>query len=345
MFTLLFFGIIFVVSFFLTRLIYGYALKKRLIDEPNIRGSHNRPTPRAGGLSIAVLFLASIGVFAITGKMPQAPFLALFVGGLMVAGIGFLDDHGHVLPRWRILVHFIAAAWALWWIGGLPQVQLGATIWQAGWIGHLLALLFVVWLLNLFNFMDGIDGVAGVETITVSAGAALILLDDGNLNIPLWLGVLAAATAGFLIWNWPPAKLFMGDSGSGFLGFVFGVLVIYTANVGLLSPWIWAILLAVFVCDSTFTLIRRVGRREKWYAAHRSHGYQRLALHLHSHLKVTVGVSAINVVWLLPLAWLAHLFPDYELLLAAIAYVPLIILARVLGAGKNDQAAFENPPA
>jgi Fuc2NAc and GlcNAc transferase len=138
--------------------------------------------------------------------------------------------------------------------------------------------------------------------------------------------ILAGASLGFLLWNWPPAKIFMGDVGSGFLGFILGVLALYTPTFSRMSFWSWLILLGVFLVDATVTLLVRAARRERLHIAHRSHTYQRLARKLQSHQKVTLGVLAINIFWLFPLAFAATRHPAQGAWLTVLAMVPLVAI-------------------
>ena len=142
------------------------------------------------------------------------------------------------------------------------------------------------------------------------------------------------AVAGFLVWNWPPAKIFMGDVGSGYLGFILSVLVIYTHTAGMVSIWVWFILFGVFFVDASITLLTRISTGQQWYKAHRSHAYQKLAQIWGSHGKVTLSILTINIIWLAPLALLANMQPDSGAMLTAIAYLPLLIIAFVLKAGR-----------
>jgi Fuc2NAc and GlcNAc transferase len=211
---------------------------------------------------------------------------------------------------------------------------MGITL-NAGWLGWAIISLYVVWMLNLTNFMDGIDGIASVETITVCAGAAFSSV-LASPNARLWLAplVLASATLGFLVWNWPPAKIFMGDVGSGFLGLMLAVLALEAAWAAPRLFWSWVILFGVFVVDATVTLIRRVARGERFYEAHRSHAYQHVATRRGAHQPVTLAVGAINLCWLLPLALLVALGRLDGLAALAVAYTPLVIGAVRMGAGK-----------
>jgi Fuc2NAc and GlcNAc transferase len=321
------------VSFVLTGRVRRYA-QERLLDVPNARSSHSEPTPRGGGLAVVLAFAPAVAVLFRVGGISFGDMMALS-GGLAVAGIGFWDDHRHVPAGWRMAAHFAAAAWALCWLGGISQLAMDGQYLVLGWLGSAIAVIFIVWMLNLFNFMDGIDGIAGAETVFVATAAAgLLLLGPGEGRHALPLGVLAFAVAGFLIWNWPPAKIFMGDVGSGYLGFLLGVFAVLTAITRELSLVVWLILSGVFFVDATFTLLRRISSGQRWYDAHRSHAYQRAAVLLAGHKRVTLGVLLIDGFWLLPWGCAAVFWPHLELWFLLVAYMPLICLAFLLDAGK-----------
>jgi len=199
---------------------------------------------------------------------------------------------------------------------------------------------YLVWLLNLYNFMDGIDGLASIEAICVSLGGGLLYVLSGEARsaevfLPL---VLAAAVLGFLVWNFPPARIFMGDAGSGFLGITLGILSIQAAWVSSQLLWAWLILLGVFVVDATFTLFRRLLRGDKVYEAHRSHAYQYASRQYAGHLPVTMTVLLINLFWLLPMALWVGLEGIDGALGLVIAYTPLITLAVKYHAGERESA-------
>lgn len=326
------------VSFCLTWALRRYALARSIIDIPNARSSHSVPTPRGGGVAIVVTSLLALLLLGAVDLIGYRLMWALLGAGAGVSILGFLDDHGHIAARWRLLGHFVAAIWALFWLGGLPALPIfGSTI-ELGWLGHALAAVYLVWLLNLYNFMDGIDGIASIEAICVCLGGVLLygLTSGVNLEtgVPL---LLAAAVAGFLFWNFPPARIFMGDAGSGFLGIALGVLSLQAAWVSPELFWAWLVLLGVFTVDATFTLLRRLLRRDRVYEAHRSHAYQYAARHFGSHLSVTSAVLAINVLWLLPIAiWVA--IGDMDGMSGLlIAYAPLALLAWKYHAGEPER--------
>lgn len=321
-------------SFLLTGVLRHYAIARSLMDIPNNRSSHQAPTPRGGGLAIVVTFLIGILTAGYIGVLEQVVVWAFVGGGIAVASIGFLDDHRPVRASHRLMAHIAAFGWTLWCLGGLPPVDFGLGAVDLGWFGTGLELLFLVWFLNLYNFMDGIDGIAGLEAIAIAASAALLLNTRGATpDAVTVLYLLIAATAGFLIWNWPPARIFMGDVGSGFLGFVLGSLAVFTVARGFLTVWAWLILYGVFFVDATATLFRRIGRRDRLDEAHRSHAYQRLARYWGAHRPVTLLVLAVNVLWLLPLAWAAVYRQSLGGVLTALAWAPLSYAAWRLGAG------------
>src|SRR3990167_9256944 len=267
------------VSLLMTGVLRRYALARSLMDVPNGRSSHSVPTPRGGGVAIVVSFLLALPLMAGVGLVAWPLAWALLGAGAGIAVLGFLDDHGHIAARWRLLGHFAAAIWALFWLGGLPSVVMFGYTVDLGWFGHALAAVYLVWMLNLYNFMDGIDGIASVEAICVCFGGALAYgllgfagsTQTSEFIVPL---LLVAAVAGFLFWNFPPARIFMGDAGSGFLGITLGLLSLQAAWVAPQLLWSWLILLGVFIVDATFTLLRRLLRGDKVYEAHRSHAYQ-----------------------------------------------------------------------
>lgn len=311
-----------------------------LLDIPNARSAHSRATPRGGGLAIVVAFFGALVVLVVQEGLEWHLWWALLGAGA-VAAVGFLDDRRSVPVRWRLLTHGLAAVWALAWVGEPPVVMFGQIVDLGGW-GHVLAALYLVWLLNLYNFMDGIDGLAGVETITVAAAAAFLYLLSGasgeSLNSALVPAVLAAAALGFLCWNFPPARIFMGDVGSGFVGLVFGILSLEAAVAVPRWLWVWLVLLAVFVVDATGTVLIRLARGARLSEAHSGHAYQ-MAARRWGHRHVTIAVAAINLCWLTPLAALIALDMLDGATAFVIACMPLALLMAGLRAGELTRGA------
>lgn len=328
--------IVLLISLLLTWALRRYALSHSLMDVPNARSSHSVPTPRGGGVAIVVAFSLATGALLATGIIDSAIGWALLGAGVAVALLGFLDDHGHIAARWRLLGHFSAAVWVLLWLQALPPIALFGMSVDMGWFGYLIGSLYLVWMLNLYNFMDGIDGIASVEAICVCLGACLLYWLSGFDQLIILPLMLAAAAGGFLFWNFPPARIFMGDAGSGFLGIILGVLSLQAAWASSQLFWCWLILLGVFIVDATLTLVRRLARGDKVYEAHRSHGYQFASRQHGKHLPVTLGVAALNLLWLLPIAVCVMLFDLDGFLGLLVAYAPLTVLACLYKAGSLE---------
>ena len=307
----------------LTWMLRRYALSRHLLDVPNERSSHQVLTPRGGGIAMVLTFIGCLVALWWLGILPLQSLAALSGAGGWVALVGFLDDHRHVPARWRLLAHFLGAAWALFWLDGMPPVTVAGFGLPSGWLSDVLAAVYLVWLLNLYNFMDGIDGIASIEAVTVCLGGILLYLmtvpSSTHWAVP---AVLLASAVGFLYWNYPPARVFMGDAASGFLGVTLGVFSIQAASVARNLFWAWIIMLGVFVVDASVTLIRRIWRGQRVYEAHRSHAYQYAARRLGAHRPVSLAVGAINLLWLLPLALLVGLGYVDGALGLLIAYVP-----------------------
>lgn len=328
--------LVLITSLLLTVVLRQYALKHSVIDIPNERSSHSIPTPRGGGVAIVISFLIAIPCLYALNMISNNMLWAVLVGGFGIAALGFLDDHGHIAARWRLLGHFSAAIWALYCLGGLGTLNIFGWSLNLLWLGHTLALFYIVWLLNLYNFMDGIDGLASVETICTCICGAILYVLLGNTKLAFLPLILAFSVSGFLIWNFPPAKIFMGDAGSGFLGFVLAILSLQAAwfNPDLL--WSWIILLGVFIVDATYTLIHRLLRGDKVYEAHRSHAYQYASRQYKGHRPVTLAVLAINLLWLFPLALLVGLNYIDGVLGMIIAFTPLLALTIKFKAGTKE---------
>jgi Fuc2NAc and GlcNAc transferase len=330
-------GAAFVIALVLTAVVRRWAIARQMVDVPNMRSSHSVPTPRGGGLAAVIAATFVLAALILVDLISARAFIALTLGSITVAAVGFVDDRRPVAPRLRLLVHVTAALWALYWLGGLPPLLIGEQLFTFGWNGYLLGLLGIVWTLNLFNFMDGIDGIAGSEAVFIgAAGAGIHYLVAGPGDLTLAAAVFAAACAGFLLWNWPPAKIFMGDVGSGYMGYMVAVLAVLAARDNPVSLLVWVILGGVFFVDATVTLVRRVARGERASEAHRSHAYQALARHWRGHRPVTIGVSLVNMAWLLPCAVLAAVYPRYAGWIVILALAPLIFAVLAAGAGKSE---------
>ena len=308
-----------------------------LVQEPNERSSHVRPTPVGGGLGIVVG-----GSFAGFLAAMLVPWLAVpvLMAGVLIALIGYSDDRRPIAARWRLGAQVLLTG-AI--VATLPLDALGPQLGLAvpeSLLLVVLALSGALWI-NVFNFMDGIDGLAGTEAIFLLGGGALLaclaeplVLEDLRL---WWMLGLAAATLGFLLLNWAPARIFMGDTGSTYLGLMIAFFGFSTIASAWLSIWQWLILGALFLTDGLTTLARRAFNREAVWEAHRRHAYQALQRRLRSHARVTLLALAVNVLVLLPLAWLAGQLPQWGWLVALVTYAVLVPAAIRAGAGAPER--------
>ncbi len=328
-----------VFAWYLTRYSLAYALHRQIVDLPTQRSSHGAPTPRGGGSAFALVFSGTVlllGVLHLLQPLETAGLLC----GLLIAVIGFWDDCVSLSIHLRLFVQLAATAAALYCLLGTEWLHRVFGDSRLGPLAVVLLWLGFVWLVNLTNFMDGIDGLAATEAITVAVCCgALSLLAHGPSVVALLYSVLAAAVLGFLIWNWFPAKIFMGDVGSCFLGYSFGALTLLGIVRHRLSPFVPLILLGVFIIDASLTLAKRVIRGDRWLQPHRTHAFQHLSCRL-GHERTTLTIAAVNVLWLLPWAAVAQRHPSWELGCLLAAWLPIVAAAQRLRAGERD-ATFD----
>lgn len=280
-----------------TFLIMRIAIRRKMIDIPNERSSHSVPTPRGGGIAIVFVWYASITFLYSAGLIERDLFLAL-VAGVILAAVSLADDIYGLSPSIRLLVQVVTASAGIMILGGVKEPALNSMWAGLTVIVSIIAVIGIVWFVNLFNFLDGIDAYASVEAIAVATG---ILVITGSPES----AVLIMSVAGFLIWNWPKAKIFMGDTGSTQLGYILAILGIYYSNRDMMSLWGWILLTSLFWADATLTLYRRFRNREKLSVAHKKHFYQRLVRSGFSHARVVVlQICALAV--LVAMVWLSE---------------------------------------
>ncbi|MGR0188217.1 MraY family glycosyltransferase [Azospirillum aestuarii] len=284
----------FALSWLFTGRVLAYLRRKAILDHPNDRSSHSIPTPRGGGWGVMLTLLPVWTLIAMTADDPLRA-LPILAGTLALMAVSWMDDRRGLGPAPRFLAQIAAV------VAGLSALPGDGLVFQGllpFWADRLVAAVGWLWFVNLFNFMDGIDGLAGSEAASIGAGLALVAA-LGALDPALALYGLAAAGAalGFLVWNWHPAKLFMGDVGSVPLGFTLGWLLLVLAASGL---WVAALLIpAYFLADATVTLLRRLAEGKKVWQAHREHFYQKATQRGRNHAQVVRLVLALNATLLL----------------------------------------------
>lgn len=318
-----------VMSFALVGAYRYIALRRSWLDHPNERSSHHRVIPRGAGIVFALLITGAALLHSADHTAIALSFLPVFA----VALIGWRDDlHGLTATR-RLALYCVCAAGIAIAVGAPTMEQPLPSYLTTTALG-LIIVLTLAWLINLYNFMDGINGIAGGEAVFVLAAILWLSAEspfNAQLGPLLWLAL--CAIAGFLLWNFPIGRVFMGDAGSAYLGALMGLLIFWSTQLEGPSLYCWLILLGIFVVDTAFTLVVRAITGQRWYAAHRLHAYQLLSDRLHSHTRTVVVLSAINLLWLLPCAWFAHAGGWAGFTAIAVAYAPLFAGCCFLKAG------------
>jgi UDP-N-acetylmuramyl pentapeptide phosphotransferase/UDP-N-acetylglucosamine-1-phosphate transferase len=328
-------------SYFGVRFIRRYAEQHRLFDHPNQRSSHAVPTPRGGGLAIVLLILVAGLLFLLdAGWNRRAIYLA---GAAVIAWLGWRDDIHSLSPRVRFIIQGFVAAVSIWGLGYFKAVTIPMVgELQLGVVGIAITFLWIVGLTNAYNFMDGIDGMAG--GVALSAGIGWMWLGS-NINNPFvfWIALTTAAgSLGFLGHNWPPAKIFMGDVGSTFLGYSFAVLPLISSDQGGDALLLGTLLMWTIIMDAGVTFIGRLIRREDVFAPHRSHLYQRLVLAGYKH----ETVSSLYILLTLLAGVLAYEWSQGHQIAAPLIFMglPLIWTLLSVHAARLRRAALKTAP-
>jgi UDP-N-acetylmuramyl pentapeptide phosphotransferase/UDP-N-acetylglucosamine-1-phosphate transferase len=294
-----------------------------MLDEPGERSLHAYPVPRTGG--IAVMAGLVCGSAFLLRDLPEAAWIN--GGVLLVAVVSFLDDRGEVKPLVRLSTH-VTAALALV-AGGLiwAPLELPGVAWVAPpAVAVALSVLYVVWMINLYNFMDGMDGFAAGMTVFGFTALAVLGWQAGDALFAGLSGLVAAAAGGFLLGNFPPARIFLGDLGSATLGLLAAALSLLGARRGLFPLWVAWIAFSPFIADATWTLVRRLIRREPVWRPHRSHHYQRLVLAGWTHRETVLRAYLLMAACAASAVASQHMVAREQwLLLAAWAVIYLLI--------------------
>lgn len=328
-----------VATFKITYWVIANAPRLGLIDIPNVRSSHSVPTPRGGGAVFTLTFYLGLLLLFGFGLVNRDMLMPLFIGGPLVAIVGFLDDRKSLPAGLRLGVHLMAAVSTFAILTHMFElhVEISFLPTENPFLLGAFCILYIMWMVNLYNFMDGIDGMAGTQGVAAAILSAGLSFWQGSLPLATVYLLLAASVGGFLFHNWAPARIFMGDCGAYFLGFAFAAL----ALVGKLQ---WGqsihapmILLGVFISDATVTLLTRAAQGKAVYQAHRDHAFQHAVQKGLSHQRVNLLWNAVTVFWLGPMAAASVLYPLQATLILFLAYGPLILMVAYLKAGIESQ--------
>ncbi|MBV9240373.1 MAG: glycosyltransferase family 4 protein [Acidobacteria bacterium] len=320
------FAIVLCASYFAVGVVARAGRKRNRVAVPNERSLHSEPVPYGAGLVIAVTCIVAYP--AISYFVSDTFSWGYFTGACLITLVSYLDDVFSVPFFVRLLVHSLAAVLLIFdvdtWHGitALGNIHLG--LW-----GYVITFLWIVWMVNAYNFMDGIDGLAGLQSLTAATGWLLLAYAINMPALYLFAGVLAASSLGFLLHNWHPARIFMGDVGSAFLGYTFAALPLIARHMAEkgwdLLPIAALLFVWFFMFDSTVTVIRRLFRGENVFSAHREHLFQRLVSSGLTHTRVTVVYGVLAT--LLSLSVLTSIAYREDIGLAMFPVVIILTLA------------------
>jgi len=325
---------------YITALVAGYvkewAEKKGYLAIPNARSSHNKPVPSVGGLSIVLIVMLGFLILSFLVTLDTPWYLILFVSSSLIIAVGLFDDIFEIKKRIRIFIHIAAALIVILWIGSNLQIIFPRAINLTGPFATIFIVLYVVWNINLYNFMDGIDGLAAGQAVFMGATAGTIAWVNGNFPLALAYYLLGFASLGFLKWNWHPAKIFMGDLCSGFMGITMAILGLWGKLTSSVPLTAFLILMAIFYVDPTYTIIRRLLEGENPTTTHRDFAFHHAIRKGYSHARVTGTILLIDLFWLAPLAvWTVLLRSNWSIPVLLIAYAPIIFLVIFMKAGQR----------
>jgi len=328
-----------IISYIGTYLVEKLFLKFSLfIDKPEDRSIHKYPIPSAGGLSIIISFILYLLVLLAIYPANNISHIILLVSVMPVLIIGSIDDLKKIGVYKRLLVHTFSAIVIVYYFqiaDNSFSVDFNS---QSSYIIFFASVVLSMWLMNLYNFMDGIDGYAATESIFVALSASLIAyLNNPSSHIYMYLLGFGAANIGFLIRNWHPAKIFMGDTGSISTGCIFAFFIFYSGSESVISIYTWLILLSVFVSDATYTLFVRIVTKKNITKPHLTHAFHIITSSKKSQLFTVKALIFVNILWALPMAMLSTIYSNYHIMMAFVVYFPILLYLIKIGAGLDNR--------
>ena len=318
---LLFF--VYVLSLFGTIYYRKFAINNNILADLNFRTLHDKPTPKGGGVVFSMVFVFFVFFLYFINLVEFELMLVFGIGAGLATTVGYIDDLKSIGSIKKLILQFLLVVLILYVFNGGPLSMIERL---SGWPGWTISAFLLLWLINVYNFIDGIDGLAisGAILILITLLLTFYISNHTSNLVPLFL-VLFASCLGFVFFYLPKASIFMGDSGSIFLGYCFGAFIIYSLMKNEISFLTWLVVFGYYLADTTTTTLIRIVLVKKWYHPHRSHAYQNLARILDSHAIVSFGVMLYHILWLLPLAIWTVLKPNFGIIAVVLAFLPSII--------------------
>ena len=320
-----------IVSYIASVLYFRLASKYGPYATPNYRSLHQKVIPRGAGLAVAVPTLLGYLYLYLDHDLTSSQWMVYVIGGVVVAAMGAADDRLDISALYRMPFQFLAAGWICYWFRGLAPVDLGFAVVNLGYLGHVMLFVILIWFYNLFNFIDGIDGMASSATMFICAAIGALLFFQQAPMLGLILILMGASSAAFLLFNWPPARMFLGDTGSSFMSYILSAVFVESLWRNPTNVWSWLIVGGFYFADTTLTTMVRILKVPGWYLPHRSHAYQNLARVWNSHRKVVLRVLMINLFWVTPFFLLSLKHEAWAIGVTAIVYIPLAVFCLKYG--------------
>jgi len=318
--TTCFLTLVFVKSFIIIANKFGFK------SVPHVGGVRQDIVITSGGIAFGSAYLIMILIFHYFQGLPQHLVISFLLGSGIMMIVGFLDDIYSLSSITRLLVQFAFVAFLLW--------NFDAITFSYGNPVIMIPIYFfgLTWLINTFNFIDGADGLVSTNSLIFSLTGGIFCFSSGNISVALVLWMLSAVNISFLYFNWSPAKVFMGDSGSLMIGSIYSIVIVNSLSSEINTIWTWLILLSIFYVETTITLIVRLIRRENVFKSHHSlHAYQQIIIRTGKHNKPAIFSIIISMIWTIPMSILSYNFPNYGFYITLITCIPLSILFYLYG--------------
>jgi Fuc2NAc and GlcNAc transferase len=285
----------FLLAVVVTWAVKNYAQRAGIVDSPNERSSHSMDTPRGGGVGIVLPMLIALIIMLLSGSHERHMLMVLLFAVILLAIVGWLDDRYELHFGLRIMAQILIGVVVLSVIGSFDYLEIAGYTIPLAFVAPVITLLWFLWMTNLYNFMDGIDGIAAGQGAVAGCFLGIWFTIHDDHVMALFSYVIMAASSGFLVWNWAPARVFMGDVGSLTLGGVFALMALVANKLHQIPFGAFVLLFGVFLADATVTLITRILQGKIFWQAHREHLYQRAVIAGWSHAQVTTTIIIISV--------------------------------------------------